>query len=91
MSEDDTYNGWTNYPTWAVHLWLSNDQGHYQAASYYANLYPDHAGRSADTLKHWVNRLMPDLGGTLAGDLLGYALAQVNWDEVARAFRENGR
>ncbi len=27
MPADETYNGWTNYPTWAVNLWLSNDQG----------------------------------------------------------------
>ncbi len=27
MSEAENYNGWTNYPTWAVNLWLSNDQG----------------------------------------------------------------
>jgi len=24
---DTTYNGWTNYETWCVYLWLSNDQG----------------------------------------------------------------
>ena len=24
---DTKYNGWTNYETWAVNLWLSNDQG----------------------------------------------------------------
>lgn len=24
---DDTHQGWANYATWAVHLWLSNDQG----------------------------------------------------------------
>ena len=24
---DTEYNGWTNYPTWAVNLWLCNDEG----------------------------------------------------------------
>jgi hypothetical protein len=23
----DTYNGWTNYETWAVKLWIDNDEG----------------------------------------------------------------
>lgn len=23
------YNGWTNYETWCVYLWLSNDEGSY--------------------------------------------------------------
>lgn len=27
MSQDKTYNGWTNYETWAVNLWITNDQG----------------------------------------------------------------
>lgn len=24
---DEGYNGWKNYPTWSVKLWLDNDQG----------------------------------------------------------------
>ena len=25
--KDHTYNGWTNYETWAVALWIDNDEG----------------------------------------------------------------
>lgn len=27
---DETYQGWANYPTWAVNLWLANDEGLYR-------------------------------------------------------------
>lgn len=26
MSEENTYNGWTNYETWVVKLWMDNEQ-----------------------------------------------------------------
>ena len=29
---DQTYNGWTNYETWNVALWIGNDQGLYDLA-----------------------------------------------------------
>ncbi len=29
---DETYNGWTNYETWNVALWLGNDEGMYRLA-----------------------------------------------------------
>ncbi len=28
---DDTYNGWTNYGTWNVNLWVDNDEPVYRA------------------------------------------------------------
>lgn len=27
-----TYEGWSNYPTWCVNLWLANDEGLYNEA-----------------------------------------------------------
>ena len=36
-SEPTTYNGWANYETWLVALWIDNDQRLYQLARYCAN------------------------------------------------------
>jgi hypothetical protein len=47
-------------------------------------------GLLADRLKLWVSdELAPDLGASFAADLLGYALDQVDWHELADAWLEN--
>jgi hypothetical protein len=30
MGDDTTYNGWANYPTWCVNLWLANEEPLYR-------------------------------------------------------------
>jgi hypothetical protein len=91
MSDTEGYNGWINYPTWAVNLWLSNDEGLYSDTTDLVQRLKaaedEHA--LADYLKSWVtDDLAPDLGATFAADLFGYALDQVDWDEIANAWLE---
>ena len=43
MTTDNTYNGWRNYETWAVSLWIDNDEGSY-------NFWRDRAKQIEDTL-----------------------------------------
>ena len=83
--ENAGYNGWTNYETWAVALWIDNEQGTYL---YARELLEDKAldtGDAAEALKGWiVNEMAPDLGASMFADLLGAALSSVNWQEIAK-------
>jgi hypothetical protein len=82
-----TYNGWCNYETWLVHLWLSNDQIVYDALRAEA-LEADTLYDAKKLIEHWVeNELEQFLEGREAGmfvDLLRGALSEVNWYEIAR-------
>ena len=81
------YNGWSNYETWNVALWLDNEQGSYDEAR-------DMARRArsehdlAGQLKDWVHEMAPDLGASMFADLLGAALSEVDWYEIAEHYYE---
>jgi hypothetical protein len=92
--DDQTYNGWKNYPTWAVNLWLANDEGLYHEAvervSAWRAVTESPRVAIADEFKNWVTEdLAPDLGASFAADLLGWALDQVDWFELADAWLES--
>jgi hypothetical protein len=80
-----TYNGWTNYETWCVHLWLSNDQGLYSMAVEMAK-----ADEWGDTLKEYIksNNPLEARQADVYTDLLTVAISEVNWHEIAKAFRD---
>jgi hypothetical protein len=93
---DTTYNGWSNFETWALNLWLSNDEGLYCEATESVRLVCERMTERdefgsvaslrrfevAEGLKRWVEDMLPDPGG-LAADLLGSSLARVDWYEIA--------
>ena len=83
-----SYNGWTNYETWAVKLWLDNEQGDQEMMEEIVreNTEDRIAG---EVLRDTLAECMPDLGGTLWGDLLSSAWEGVNWREIAENVRED--
>ena len=91
------YNGWSNYPTWNVKLWLDNDQGLYNAVQDMARRasnkhLSDLSGATvmlAQELQAFVEELLPDLGASFASDLLGWAVGQTNWYEMAQNIMED--
>ncbi|MCC6131418.1 MAG: hypothetical protein IT186_15980 [Acidobacteria bacterium] len=76
-------NGWTNHETWVSNLWLTNDRGTFEAAR-------EAASAGADELKDFIEHLagLDDLDASLASDLLGAALAEVDLDELRQALSE---
>ena len=93
INTPETYNGWKNYPTWAVNLWLSNDQGLYEVIRENIETIRatgDPETRRVDTADYiketTIEMVLPDLGGSLTADLLGYSVAMVDWFEIADAW-----
>jgi len=101
-TQEKTYNGWTNYETWAVKLWMDNDQG---SDSYWCEtaqeIYDEaeadrHFTREeratlnlSDRLKDEHEEARPDLGASIWSDLLGAAMSEVNWHEIAEHYIED--
>lgn len=87
---EEKYNGWSNYWTWAAHLWLANEEPTY---NYYCSLAREISGGGAadpaielaDTIRDNVEAGAPDVGASMYSDFLSAAIARVNYDEIARA------
>lgn len=83
----ESYEGWPNRETWALNLWLTNDEDLYnQARGYAAD--PDEGERA---LRDWVeDELWPHLHRTsdglfMMGDV--GSLWRVEWVQVAESLR----
>ena len=90
---DSNYNGWTNYPTWAVALWLGSDEGTSQDVEALAQRW-EQSTRDGGTVSELADALrevvddFPAIDATqgeasLAADLLGFALDAVDWQQIA--------
>ena len=74
---DETYNGWTNYETWNVALWISNDEGLY------------HLAQEAGDYQTFVDCLLaPSFSDATTGDGVKWNDPAINVVELDEMFAE---
>jgi hypothetical protein len=97
---DTTYNGWSNYATWNVNLWLDNDEGFYHDLvslthrALVSNTPEEATEELAVSIRSYVEAIWAqpwndsDETGSF-GDLRaddGDTLEDVDWEEIAAAW-----
>ncbi|MES2367162.1 MAG: hypothetical protein V4563_14895 [Pseudomonadota bacterium] len=102
------YNGWTNYETWNVALWIGNEESASRFWNDFALEVWSNAEASdvwsreesakfnlADDMKEYFERESRDMlerakaETSMWADLLGAALSEVNWNEIAGSMIED--
>lgn len=95
MTESERYNGWTNRETWALYLWLSNEEPTYNWMRDLARRYlPEEESelgvqeedKIKDVIEDWYNDLL-EMGGDNARNIASDigSLWRVDWEEITRA------
>ena len=88
MLETKTYNGWANYETWCVNLWLTNEPETEECLRMLAQTHASEYHR-ADSLKNYVEEMAPIDEATMFVDLLRSALSNVNWREIIKNHQDD--
>ena len=98
-----TYNGYANYETWLISVWIDNEQhtidGWLDVAKHHYNIAEDRKYFTkkeeavisfSEDMKEWYGDRVPDsddIGG-LFSDLLHAALGSVDWHELAGKYMD---
>lgn len=83
------YNGWTNYETWVVALWLGNDPGTDEMLRELTTG-ADTEHEAAEALKDFIEEHNPLAdAASLYTDLLRAGISEVDWYEIASHYRED--
>ena len=82
------YNGYSNYVSWNVALWIDNDeysQSYWQGVAEEAESIHDLAERLKDEIANGELTPLQD-DASMYTDLLGWALQSVDWYELAEGY-----
>src|SRR6266436_3571722 len=92
------YNGWYNYETWLVKLWIDNEEGSSRYWDEVAQEVYDESEAErfftrderaaltlSDRLKDEFEEAQPEVSGFWA-DLLNASMSEVNWHEISEHY-----
>jgi hypothetical protein len=77
---DTSYNGWSNWETWNMALWLDNDEGFYFLRR-----------RLASRANANIQAFLADIGSPYVNgtpDMDRGDVSKVDWDEIADAWND---
>ena len=81
--QDNKYNGYTNYATWVVNLWINNSSWIY---NYLSQIQPCYL---VDAMREYVEINNPlNCNPSMYSDLLNAMIGEVNFYEIAETFEE---
>lgn len=79
---EQQYNGYYNYETWCVKLWLDNDEQNY---NYLMNVEVSNCNELEQVIEQLIENTEPDVQG-LWGDLIEHIKSKINTYEIAECF-----
>ena len=84
--KDTTYNGWPNYQTWNVMLWMDSEESAYRE-------YRAKVQRYADRKRHFggvaAKSVVMNCFGSETPDGVKLTSSRIRWSKIAEAMREN--
>jgi hypothetical protein len=95
MSEHERYNGWTNYETWCLNIWIDNDQYLYERKAelirevsiHYDDKQVYELSLLLESMVEELKEGVLEVG--LLSDLLGGAIGKINFYELAEHYWED--
>src|SRR5438445_13024723 len=98
MATKKEYNGWYNYETWLLKLWIDNEEGSSRYWDEVAQEVYDESQADApftrderatldlaDRLTDEIEQAQPEVTGFWA-DMLNAAMSEVNWHEISEHY-----
>ena len=88
LKAEGKYNGWTNWETWNLKIWIENEENSYRYIKAKAKILP--LGEFIAFLETWATTQWDARTATskagFVSDFLRHSFSRVNWTEIAESY-----